>query len=394
LSSRIRNRNLKIERGKRMEKQRKNLTKWGYWLSLVVSAILIYKLLDNLGDITSWLGSFLDVMTPFLIGILIAYILYMPCKKMEELLKKTKKGFIYNNVRPISVVLIYIITLILIVILMNFILPPVIESIVDLTNNFQSYYNMVINEINSLPEDSFWKTEVISNIMNALKNFDLKQFINIEAISQYAQGAISLVNGVIDTFVAIIVSSYILISRKSIIDFLKKLTGAIVTPKAYQNIERYFNRSNKIFFNFIASQLLDAVIVGIITSIAMAIMGIKYAPLLGFMIGLFNMIPYVGAIIAVIIAAIITFFTGGLETAIWMIVVVTILQQIDANIINPRIIGNSLKINPLLVMFAITIGGEYFGIIGMFLAVPVIAIIKVLVTDFIDYRYQKSKKIC
>lgn len=376
-----------------MEKQRKGLTKWGYWVSIIVIGIIIYKLLDNLGNIVGWLGSFLDVMTPFLIGLLIAYILYVPCKKMEILLRKTKKGLIYKRARPISVILIYIISFILIVILMNFILPPVIESIIDLTNNFQNYYNMVIDKINSLPEDSFWKTEVISNIMEILKGFDVTKFINIEVLSQYAKGAISLVNGVIDTFVAIIVSSYILISRKSIIDFLKKLTGALVPPKTYQSIERYFNRSNEIFFNFIAGQLLDAVVVGIITSIAMAIMGIKYAPLLGFMIGLFNMIPYVGAIIAVVIATVITFFTGGLQTAIWMVIVVTILQQIDANIINPKIIGNSLKINPLLVMFAITIGGEYFGIIGMFLAVPVIAIVKVLVTDFIEYRAKKTTEI-
>lgn len=376
-----------------MEKEKKGLTKWGYWVSIVVVGILIYKLLDNIGNIVGWVGSFLDVMTPFLVGLLIAYILYVPCKKMEILLKKTKQGLIYKKARPISVVLVYIISLILIVILMNFILPPVIESIIDLTNNFQNYYNLVVDQINSLPEDSFWKTEVISNIMNAVKSFDLKQFINIEVLSQYAKGAISLVGGVIDTFVAIIVSSYILISRKSIIEFLKKLTGVLVPPKTYQGIERYFNRSNEIFFNFIAGQLLDAVVVGIITSIAMAIMGIKYAPLLGFMIGLFNMIPYVGAIIAVVISTVITFFTGGLETAIWMVVVVTILQQIDANIINPKIIGNSLKINPLLVMFAITIGGEYFGIIGMFLAVPVIAIVKVLVTDFIDYRVRKRESL-
>ena len=89
-------------------------------------------------------------------------------------------------------------------------------------------------------------------------------------------------------------------------------------------------------------------VVGIITSIAMKIMGIQYAILLGFMIGLFNLIPYIGAIIAVIIAGIITIFTGGLDQAIWMVIIVTILQQIDANIINPKITGDSLKISPLL----------------------------------------------
>ena len=116
----------------------------------------------------------------------------------------------------------------------------------------------------------------------------------------------------------------------------------------------------------------------------MSIMGVKYAALLGFMIGLFNVIPYFGAIIAVAIAVVITIFTGGITQAIWLAVVVIILQQIDANIINPKIIGNSLKISPLLVIFAVTVGGAYFGVLGMFLAVPVIAVIKLLVSDYIE----------
>lgn len=125
----------------------------------------------------------------------------------------------------------------------------------------------------------------------------------------------------------------------------------------------------------------------------MTIMGIKYAPLLGFFIGLFNMIPYVGAIIATAISAIVTLITGGLSQAIWMLIVVIILQQIDANIINPRIVGKSLKISPLLVLFAVTFGGAYFGILGMFLAVPVIAVIKILIDDFIRYREIRKRRI-
>ena len=101
------------------------------------------------------------------------------------------------------------------------------------------------------------------------------------------------------------------------------------------------------------------------------------------------MIPYFGAIIATAIAAIITLITGGLSQAIWMLIVVIILQQIDANIINPKIVGKSLKMSPLLVIFAVTVGGAFFGVLGMFLAVPIIAIIKLLVEDYIDYKNEK-----
>ena len=104
------------------------------------------------------------------------------------------------------------------------------------------------------------------------------------------------------------------------------------------------------------------------------------------------MIPYVGAIIATVIAAIITLITGGLSQTIWMLIVTIILQQIDANIINPKIVGQSLKISPLLVLFAVTVGGAYFGILGMFLAVPVVAVVRILVDDYLNFKLAIKKK--
>ena len=207
--------------------------------------------------------------------------------------------------------------------------------------------------------------------------------------AQYAKGAINFVTSIFDIFVAFIVSVYVLAGRTEILQFFRGLIKSICGEKTFKNIEKYFNNTNDIFFGFISSQLIDAVVVGILTTIAMSIMQIKYAPLLGFIIGLFNIIPYVGAIIAVAIAIVITLITGGFSQALWMAIVVIILQQIDANIINPKIVGNSLKISPLLVMFAITVGGAYFGMLGMFLAVPVAAVLKILVEDFIKYKDKK-----
>ena len=166
---------------------------------------------------------------------------------------------------------------------------------------------------------------------------------------------------------------------------------AVFDEKTCNKIGEYFNNSNKIFFKFISSQLIDAVIVGILVTIAMAIIGVRYAVLLGFMIGLFNIIPYFGAIIAVAISVLITIITGGLSQALIMAIVVIILQQVDANIINPKIIGNSLEISPLLVIFAVTVGGAYFGVLGMFLSVPVIAVLKILINDYLDYRIRNKR---
>lgn len=375
-----------------MEKKTRTWTKWLYWFTFAVAVIIVYKTVNSIGEIAAWVKNLLNILMPFGIGLLIAYILYVPCKRVETILKKSKTKIVSKKARPISVFMVYVITLIIIIIIFNFILPPIVESVADLTNNFQDYYNMAIKTINELPEDSILKSEAATTIIEGIKNIDIKQFFDFGKVTQYIQGAIGLVNGIINTFVAIIVSVYILTSRSQIIAFLKKFGKAVLNSTAYNNIDKYFNRTNEIFFNFIASQLLDAIVVGIMTSIAMSLLGVKYAVLLGFMIGLFNMIPYVGAIIAVIIATIITFFTGGLTQAIWMVVIVTILQQIDANIINPKIVGNSLKINPLLVIFAITIGGAYFGMLGIFLSVPVVAVVKVLIDDFIESKSQKGKK--
>ena len=129
---------------------------------------------------------------------------------------------------------------------------------------------------------------------------------------------------------------------------------------------------------------------GSLVTIAMSLIGVKYAVWLGFMIGLFNIIPYFGAIIAVAISVIITIITGGISQAIIMAVVVIILSQIDSNIINPKIIGNSLEISPLLVIFAVTVGGAYFGVLGMFLSVPVIAVLKIIINDYLDFKIKKK----
>lgn len=369
------------------EKKTRNITKWFYWFTFAVAVILVYKTVSSLEQIASGVGTFFKNLAPFLAGILVAYILYMPCKKIEQTYKKSKKiKIVSKKARPLSILTVYVIVAILLIILFNFIAPPVVQSIIDLVNNLPSYYETATKQIAELPDDSFWKTEVVTKITEEIKNIDYKQMFNVEALTQYAQGAISIASKVFDIFVAVVVSIYILNSRGEILTFLRRLTGSIVNKRMYRNLDKYFNSTNEIFFHFLSSQFVDAIVVGVITSIAMSIMGVKYAVLLGFMIGLFNLIPYIGAIIAVVIAGIITLLTGGMQQAIIMLIVVTILQQIDANIINPKIVGNSLEINPLLVILAVTIGGAYFGIVGMFLAVPIIAVLKVILEDFISHR--------
>ena len=366
--------------------------KWLYWFLLGVAIIIVYKTLDNFGDIMGVVKKFFAIISPFFAGLLIAYILYVPCRKVEATYKKSKSKFIKKKARSLSVVTVYIIALLLIIILLNVILPVVIESVQDLINNIQGYYEKAIQSYQNLPEDSWLKSGIANEIAKSIQGIDIKQYINLDNIISYVINAISAVTSVFNVFVAVIVSIYILVERDKIMSFIKKLTYVMFKEKTYKNIDKYFNHSNEIFFKFIASQFLDAVVVGVLVTIALSIMQIKYAPLFGFLIGLFNMIPYIGAIIAVAIVAIINLITGGFSQTIWMLIVIIILQQIDANIINPKIVGQSLKVSPLLVMLAITIGGAYFGILGMFLAVPVMAVLKIITEDFINYKITMKQK--
>ena len=375
-----------------MKKNKIALIKWGYWFLLGLALIIIYKCLDNFTSVTGVIGDFLNILAPFFVGIFIAYILYMPCKKIEDIYMKRKIKFIRKKARVLSIVTVYLIIVLIIAVLLTFILPVVWDSIIDFISNIQSYYETAIERYNSLPNDSILKSQVVNDFIENIRHIDIREYFNFDRIMEYISGAISAVTGIVDIVVAVIVSVYILAERTRIVAFFKRLAEAIFKERTYKNLDKYYNHSNEIFFKFIASQFLDGIVVGILTTIAMTIMGVKYAPLLGFFIGMFNMIPFVGAIIAVGISAIITLITGGLSQAVWMLIVVIILQQIDANIINPKIVGQSLKISPLLVLFAVTVGGAYFGILGMFLAVPVIAIIKILVEDFINYKLMIKKE--
>ena len=252
--------------------------KWLYWFFLGVAIIIVYKILDNFADITEVIGGFFNVISPFLVGIFIAYLLYVPCKKIEEAYRKSKIKIISRKARGLSIFTVYFMVVIIIVILINVILPVVFESISDLINNMQNYYDTAINNINSLSENSIFKSEFVKELIEDVKNIDLKQYIGADKIIEYLLNAISAVTSIFEIFVAVIVSTYILAERSKLLVFLKRLTNAVFEEKTYKNIDKYFNNSNEIFFKFIASQFLDAIVVGILVTIGRSLRGVKYAP--------------------------------------------------------------------------------------------------------------------
>ena len=372
----------------------KEWKRWLFWFSFAVAAIVVYKTIDSVAEIFVAIRKFFELLKPFLMAFLVAYILHIPCRGIEKKLRATKLKLISKHARGITVLLVYIMVILLIFVSFKFILPSVSSSVMDLANNIPNYYNNAIDFFNNLDEDSLLYKLNVKEYVGMLQDIKIEKeiikWINIENISSYIQGIVGATNLVFDAFVTIVVSVYMLLERSDIKSFLSNLSKAIFDKKTNDTIAKYYNKTNEIFYNFFTSQLIDAFIVGTIVSIVMSLMKVKYGVLLGFLIGLFNIIPYFGAIVAVIIAIVITIFTGGIVKALWVALVVVAFQQIDANIINPRILGTSLDLSPILVIFAVTFGGAYFGPIGMFLGVPVCALLKVLLLDFI--KYQNNKK--
>ncbi len=371
-----------------MIKKFKGETKWFYWFTLLVAIVIVYKILDNFTGIGEWVAELIKVIKPFLMAILLAYLLYIPARKIEALYRKNK--VLSKKARGLSIATTYILAILIIALLIKILVPMLSDSIGELASNLPGYYDSAIKYIEELPEDNILKTEAVQNAIAKLQQIDVAKLLDLDNLTMYLEKVIGIANGIFSAFVTIVVSIYVLLERAEIVNFVKRLNRSIFTEKKCQAIDRYFEKGNDIFFKYISGQIIDAIVVAIIMSVALTIMKVKYAVLLGFLIGVFNLIPYFGAIIAVIVACLITIFTGGFVQAIWVAVVLIILQQIDANIINPKILRDALEISKILIIFAVTVGGAYFGVLGMFLGVPAIAVIKMMLDDYIE-RNEKEK---
>ena len=268
-----------------MNEVKKNFSKWMYYFLLALAIIIVYKFLDNFTAIGQAIGKFFDVIAPFLTGGLLAYLLYIPASRIEKGFEKSKRKFIKKKARGISVLITYIIAILIIILLVNVILPVVIDSVIELVSNIQNYWNIVMEKWGALPEDSILKSQQAQDIIKALgesiQGTDYKQYISTERITGYIKSVIGVASGIFDIFVAIIVSVYILLQRGQIMRFFRRLSTAIFDEKICNKMEEYINSTNNIFYKFISGQLIDAVVVGIMVTIAMSIIGVKYAVLLG-----------------------------------------------------------------------------------------------------------------
>ena len=194
-------------------------------------------------------------------GVFIAYILYLPCSKIENGLEKVKNRWIRKKSRTLSIIIVYVVAILLIALLIRFVVPTITKNIVDLIANLPNYYQNTLENLENVPEDSIWNKINAKNIIQSIQNIDIAKMVDVENIFQYAKGVLSAANSIFDIFVTFIISIYVLAERTQILRFIKKVCKVLFKEKTYDNIGMYFSRTNKVFFKFLSGQLLDAFVI-------------------------------------------------------------------------------------------------------------------------------------
>lgn len=351
---------------------------------LIVLLLIIYKSIDNLSAVGDFFAMLFNAVKPFVTAFLIAYILNMPAKSIEGLLNKSKVKFLNKWSRGISILLVYIIALIVITVCVRTIVPAIYDNCLDLYKNAGVYLDKIIVYINSwlgrLEFNIISLGSLKTGILNYIKSINLTEF------SKYAQGVISLTSGLMNTFIAIIASIYMLIDSERIKNAIKYTLAVLTSNEKSEKICDYFKRINDIFSKYIYCKLIEAIIVGVISTLILLLLNVKYAIALGVFIGFLNLIPYFGSIISSVVVVLITLVTGGVFQAVWTAVALIILEQVDGNFIGPKIMNNMLEIRPLWVIFSVAVFGNLFGVVGMLFSVPVLVVIKMITKEYLENK--------
>lgn len=371
----------------------KELKKYFGLFILGAALIIVYKTFDNFGVILDFFAKILNLLTPFFVGAAIAFLLRVPCRRLERMLRGSKVGFIRKSRRGISIFLTYFIVIASISLIITAIIPQLGESITQFAEQLPGMMNSLSEWINSLDIYGFDLSRVQEflgkNILSAEK---IVSVLDLENIDKYAQSVKSAGSVIVNIFLGIIISIYMLLERRNIRHAMSVFAHAYIPQKHRRSIAHYSNMISSFTNRYIGCQLLDACIVFFLCLIVLSIMRAPYAGVIALMVGSFNLIPYFGAIIAVFISALITLVTGGFMNALILVIVLIVLQQLDANIIQPRLVANSLSIKPLYVILGVILGGGLFGIIGMFIGVPMVALCKNILDDMISKKTGSIKK--
>ncbi len=206
-----------------MQKDSKEWKKWTLWFIFAIVLVCLYKLLDNFGDITAWIKGFITILMPFIMALLVAYLFYLPCRKIEGIFLKSKSRIIKKKARSLSIFVVYFLAILLIVGIIKFVVPSVSESVVELVSALPDYYDTALEKINELPDESIITKESLISVSEDLNNIKIEDDLHLDNLAQYAKGLIGVATTIFDIFVTIIVSIFILAERTSILRYCRRL---------------------------------------------------------------------------------------------------------------------------------------------------------------------------
>ncbi len=365
-----------------------------YTIAVVTICSLIIRVIMNWESTSSTISHALKVLYPFLFGLLIAYFLNPLSKILDHFLNRFFKDRHPGIRKGLSILLSYIIVLGLIITVLFYIIPQIIDSLTQITsfiNSAQSGYNQFMDKVLELesthPE---WDLSGINDAMEEIPD----KIINIitkaipTIIPTIYNTSMSLISGFLNVIIAIIVSVYMLIDKNRLIFNAKRVIYAIFGQKTGDKLLHTGSECNRIFSSFIIGKLIDSLIIGILCFIAMSILKLPYALIISVIVGVTNMIPYFGPFIGAVPGILLLLFVS-FKYALIFTVLIIVLQQFDGLYLGPKILGESTGLRPLWIIFAITVGGSMAGVLGMFLGVPTLAVIAYILNYFIEKRLHK-----
>lgn len=365
-----------------------------YTIAVVTVCSLIIRVIMNWESTSSTISHALKVLYPFLFGLLIAYFLNPLSKVLDHFLNRFFKDRHPGICKGFSILLSYVIVLGLIITVLFYIIPQIIDSLTQITsfvNSAQSGYKQFMDKILELesthPE---WDLSVINDAMEEIPD----KIINIitkaipTIIPTIYNTSMSLISGFLNAIIAIIVSVYMLIDKNRLIFNAKRVIYAIFGQKTGDKLLHTGSECNRIFSSFIIGKLIDSLIIGILCFIAMSILKLPYALIISVIVGVTNMIPYFGPFIGAVPGILLLLFVS-FKYALIFTVLIIVLQQFDGLYLGPKILGESTGLRPLWIIFAITVGGSIAGVLGMFLGVPTLAVIAYILNYFIEKRLHK-----
>lgn len=363
-------------------------------LFLIVIGSIFLSFTWHFSAVIGFLGTLLKIISPVFLGFTIAFIINVPMSKFEHVFERIsqKTGKKINPKVTSAICLILSIALVasLFCLLIWFIVPNLIDSVKTAVNSVRTNYPRAITYL----ENHGFNTEIIENAVASFNPNGLVKHLedNLNHIIQFSYTAISnVLSSIFMYFTAFILAIYMLANKKTLKLHFQRLLNATVSPTVSNEIQSVLHIAYRCFSNFIAGQCIEAVILGLLFYITLTILSIPYAFLLSVLIAISALVPYVGAFLGFIVGAVMILFIDPFKAMIFAITFI-VLQQIEGQLIYPRVVGKSVGLPPVWTLVAVMIGGQVGGVIGMLLFIPLTSIIYTLVKQYIVTKERKKEE--